>query len=541
MAHDGGTALGAGARSYGEYVHGLSHHWRFLQRLDCFMNPDLAVVLKSPVADEVPQERLIGPNARHKKIDIVVLDILDGVAGGPRPGLNSSGYSGSITARFNNLIPGRQDYDDSTSDELRSFLTEEKPSNVRARLYLVEDLSSDVVEILGSTFKLDPNFFAYHIRRCRTHYVELTRNINLSHPFEGFAQFSDAPSRPYFHLEFRRSYRSVGPAIFHPQSVIVRSVELAENVSNVKEKVSVWTDIEVISGRETLTGIFLFDSAMNAPFLSSGEGKARGILYPKFPATPFEALTPGIQSPLRADYVDTLLSNGHQTAEVEVDDIRAYVLYFVMSRTIAEWSHFADLIEKRLVLLEEGLNTIGSHNSALMSREEPKKGMLLATALKELSFLRTQSQGLNREMTFVASVIRGRLKEAVLHQGLGADLVRLQQMGKSWENRTAAIHATIVAWLSIQEGKLAVEQGESLAKLTLLGFVFVPLGCVATVMSVGTLGSSKAYWIYVLIAVPLTAFTILVGGHVGEMLRKGKRRIGGRGGKLEEDGVAGAE
>lgn len=47
---------------------------------------------------------------------------------------------------------------------LKEYLTEPRDnSSIKLRLFVVEDLSRDVIETLGSHFNIDPSFFREHL------------------------------------------------------------------------------------------------------------------------------------------------------------------------------------------------------------------------------------------------------------------------------------------------------------------------------------------------------------------------------------------
>lgn len=52
-------------------------------------------------------------------------------------------------------------HDTATLKECLSSLSENE--SVKTRLFVVEDLSRDVIEALGNHFKIDPSFFREHI------------------------------------------------------------------------------------------------------------------------------------------------------------------------------------------------------------------------------------------------------------------------------------------------------------------------------------------------------------------------------------------
>jgi hypothetical protein len=105
---------------YHRFVHALCDKWPLLQHLDNFMN--------EPLHRTFPRE---GPKAR-----IAVLDFCD-------TGITSQGT-----------------FDQ--ADKFSTFLDQVQRKG-STRLFLVEDLSRDIVEILGSRFDVDPAFFAWHV------------------------------------------------------------------------------------------------------------------------------------------------------------------------------------------------------------------------------------------------------------------------------------------------------------------------------------------------------------------------------------------
>lgn len=64
----------------------------------------------------------------------------------------------------NGGLPKKKEFTDSATldDHIAGLENEDDPS-VRFRLFVVEDLSRDVIETLGSRYDVDPSFFREHI------------------------------------------------------------------------------------------------------------------------------------------------------------------------------------------------------------------------------------------------------------------------------------------------------------------------------------------------------------------------------------------
>lgn len=96
------------------------------------------------------------PCLNPDKVDVIILDIKqDWTCSEPYV----FGDSTSIDLFFG-PDPDKQRGKRLGYSSLRAFLELPKPADVFVRLFLVEDLSPAMIEALGSTLNLDPNFFA---------------------------------------------------------------------------------------------------------------------------------------------------------------------------------------------------------------------------------------------------------------------------------------------------------------------------------------------------------------------------------------------
>ncbi|KAH8790866.1 hypothetical protein F5882DRAFT_460679 [Hyaloscypha sp. PMI_1271] len=74
-----------------------------------------------------------------------------------------------------------------------SVTKEFRPSSGHRRLFIIEDLTAEVIEALGSRFRIDPAFFASHT----THKIRNTDDIKLDFNVHRniWLELSDEPSR----------------------------------------------------------------------------------------------------------------------------------------------------------------------------------------------------------------------------------------------------------------------------------------------------------------------------------------------------------
>lgn len=85
-------------------------------------------------------------------------------------------------------------------DELHQYLDTPRSETYR-RFIMVEDLSAEVIEFLGSTFKVDPEFFAQHLGDWWTNYKGFSSSENTLHQLG-----SSARKLGFQHFKFRRAY-----------------------------------------------------------------------------------------------------------------------------------------------------------------------------------------------------------------------------------------------------------------------------------------------------------------------------------------------
>lgn len=85
-------------------------------------------------------------------------------------------------------------------DQLRQFL-DTPCTRVYRRFIMVEDLSPEVIEFLGSTFNIDPEFFAQHLSDWWTNYKGFSSSENTLHQLG-----SSARKLEFQHFKFRRAY-----------------------------------------------------------------------------------------------------------------------------------------------------------------------------------------------------------------------------------------------------------------------------------------------------------------------------------------------
>jgi Mg2+ and Co2+ transporter CorA len=92
-------------------------------------------------------------------------------------------------------------------------------------------------------------------------------------------------------------------------------------------------------------------------------------------------------------------------------------------------------------------------------------------------------------------------------QALKPDIDRLKRDSNLWDGRAAALQGIIVSIMSLEETRGQLRQHESVAALTALAFVFVPMTFVATVLGIQNTGPKSSYLLFAEAALPVAVAT----------------------------------
>ncbi|KAL9103295.1 MAG: hypothetical protein Q9163_001637 [Psora crenata] len=398
-------------------------------------------------------------------------------------------------------------------DSLTGFLADsvKDKENVYARLFVVEDLSRDVIEALGTRFDIDPSFFRSHIAdymwyNTRDPWVELP-DLDLT-----------SRKRSYLHVRYvqTRYFRSEESLVKARQEAanfnVLRRVDKDGNwvagvdtagsdVGLVRSRTSLWIRPNK-NGETGLIGILLVD-----PTISEGYPMWGG--YRSLDECPSMNTNPLPGAPSRTSvFEDTIYwttSLKREELANLASDPRILLkkkLYIICS----EWYTLVKYATTRVTQLEWELENPDFQHHA---------GGLDVT-IKKLHVWR-------RRFPIFRTLVSEVLAKVIKRDGfmgcvenhlieLRCDFEILLTDIENLQIRADRIMGVVTAVMSIEESKKAFQQTRSLARLTWLAMTFVPLSFVATLFSMNSnlTTLSKTLWLYVVIAVPLTALVLVV-------------------------------
>ena len=399
--------------------------------------------------------------------------------------------------------------DFSTSRDLAEALN--GPANdhddTSARLFVVEDLSKDVIESFGSRFDVDPLFFRTHIsdymwNNTRDPWVELP-NLDFMASKRSYLHVRYVRTR-YFRTEEELSHARFEAGGFNVLRRIDKDgnwVEGADipgsDVGLIRSNVSLW--IRPNRNEQTgVLGILLID-----PTISAG--------YPLWDGYRTLNDCPSM--------TEDSISQGPPRTSIFEDTI-----YWIQSLNPEEITKIAQdpriLFKKTLLIVcAEWYTLIKYATTRLTQLEWELENPLLQTGLEDsLQKLHTWRRRIPIFNTLLLDVLDKIVNRDTFAFGTANHIQDLRPDFEILSNdinrliaRANAIMATLTAVMSIEESKKAIQQNKSLTRLTWLAATFVPLtfltGFFSMQPSIAEL--TQTIWIYFVAAVPLTAVALL--------------------------------
>ncbi|CAJ2502797.1 Uu.00g101910.m01.CDS01 [Anthostomella pinea] len=481
---------------YLSHIKSLSHfypHLRFLaQWMQVTTSPVKWQFIKSqPNLEAIRQERA-------SRIKVAAVDFASGQG---QPTIERINTRAGLTDRLDSALPSGT-----------------------TRLYIVEDLSRNVIELLGSRLDIDPQFFREQINdylwfNTRDPWVELP-DLDVV-----------ARNRPFFRLQYVHSRYFKNQKIFREAQVqagmfnVLRRLdddsehdslfdEHGAIIALVRSKASLW--IRPSKPGEDTVGVLLID-----PSVTAGHPLWGG--YRPFKTSPPPSESSKVYaSPPRDSLFEDLLFWIAQMPPDDVDAVRdnpRAMAHRMVQIICAEWLTLSRYILARLGQIEweverpdfrpESLKGIDSSlsKSHTWRRRLPIFRNMVADAQKKL-FRENYGPGASAAVKAVTDSPGGtdcisdlRDDFAIVAKGLEDLLAKM--------DRITAVTTAVAAF---EESRRAVEQNRALGRLTYLAVIFAPLSFVSSFFSMSTdvTELSQTFWVYFCVAVPISLGVYLV-------------------------------
>ena len=387
---------------------------------------------------------------------------------------------------------------------------------VEARLYVVEDLSSDVIEALGAKFDIDPHFFRGQISDYMWH-----------NPRDPWAELPtlDVLSRhrpyactPYFQPRYFRDSASLTRAKGEAGAFnVLRRIDSnhrwegredfdqpGSEIGLVRSKMSCWIRKNA-AGEQVVLAILLVDPTIEEGFPLWGG-------YNNFHECPSMRRPSRIADvPPRLPLFEEVIYWTRTLSPADIGSLRQdprLLMKKALLVVCAEWTTLTRYLTTRLTQLEWELED---------TPDTPFRNPTgLDRSLTSLNMWRRRMPVYQEWLAETAGRVicptsfghGGRAD----FSGLQADFAHLQGVLAAVTVRADRIEGSIAAIISIEESKKAMLLNQSAARLTYLAVIFVPLAFVSSLfsMTVDVTQLGRTFWIYFLTAIPLTLLALAV-------------------------------
>ncbi|CAD6569864.1 MAG: hypothetical protein ASARMPRED_003294 [Alectoria sarmentosa] len=397
-----------------------------------------------------------------------------------------------------------------------------KHNDVHARLFVVEDLSRDVIEVLGARFDVDPLFFRGHIsdymwHNTRDPWVELP-DLDIMSRNRSFLHVRYVQTR-YFRSEDslkRAKWEAGGFNVLRrvdKDGNWVPDADIPESdIGLVRSRTSFWIRPNK-PGEKGVLGILLVDPTISEGFPIWGG-------YRNLVDCPSMAVLPVPKGPPRISMFEDVI---HYTSALTPEEITSIAkdprLLFKKTLMIvcAEWYTLVKYATTRITQLEWEIENpdLQSENGGLQITINKLHSWRRRFPIFRTLVLEVLEKVIERDK-FVSSP-ENHVRD------LQKDFKILLSNIEDLQLRADRIMAVVTAVMSIEESKKAFEQNRSLARLTWLAITFAPLSFVTSLFSMNsdlsTLGAT--FRIFFAVALPLTAFVLFLTrfANIGPELR----------------------
>ncbi|RFU34682.1 hypothetical protein B7463_g1654, partial [Scytalidium lignicola] len=411
-----------------------------------------------------------------------------------------------------------------SSDALRVAIkgeVDEKDDPTRQlRLFIVEDLSRDVIEILGAHLDIEPTFFREHIVDYAWYNV---RDRWINHPALNVV----TRRQRWLQLRF------VMPRYFDTKDSFTEGFKEAEcfNVhrrpdddQNVN---SIWDNKDAVVGLTRTRASFWMKSGGCTKYKTVGiilidptikEGRPLWYGYRNWEPTPSVNSHDAPPNPPRTSLYEDLIfwakrPQGFQYLS-DTDPKNAHLpIYALLHLVSAEWLIMCDYIKSRLGQIEWGISYpehfIGKGDSVDMALKKLHVWRRLVPLYREMlneTMQRVFYFPCNGEVTTdaVTPERSGNIS------ALKTDFNQILSYMEEYQQRIDRLTSVVTAIISIADSRRGQDDNRNMAQLTWLATFFIPLSYIASLFSMQAdlSGMGHTYWLYVAIAVPLAIVSL---------------------------------
>ncbi|KAI1435797.1 hypothetical protein GGR50DRAFT_288608 [Xylaria sp. CBS 124048] len=412
---------------------------------------------------------------------------------------------------------------------------EEDPS-LQFRLYVVEDLSRDVIEMLGTKFNVEPDFFRAQIADFAWYNVcdrwRIPPLLDITSRSQNWLQLRYVTARYFRSKEsFQSSFKQADA--FN----VLRRVD--DDLSNksawdepdaivglTRSRAALWLQPEPIL-KEPRIGILLLD-----PTVKQGVPLWRGRRT-LWPTPPYQSAGP--EPPRQKDdfFEDFVFwaqqTNLYRNYDAECVSKAAIPLQVLLHLVTSEWLTMSDYIKTRLNQLDweiikpeffrasqQGVNMLEKLH--MWRRLVPLFREMVAEAIRQIDQFSPQIESSTTH--FVSSSVpamgeqppQNRVQLSLIGH-YQKDYLQVQSQLEEYQRRIDQLTSVVTAIMSIDTSQRGLQDNQNIGRLTWLATIFIPLSLIAGILSIQPDAreiSRYSFMVYFATSLPLAVAIALV-------------------------------
>ncbi|KAJ9638102.1 hypothetical protein H2204_004413 [Knufia peltigerae] len=369
------------------------------------------------------------------------------------------------------------------------------------RYLILENVSPDLVEVVGSEYDIDQEFWVDHALECRP-------NQRVSSMLQ-----SVATEAPFFHVDYARNHRTVDLHLFDDDDDDDDDDQVEKHRSELKAYLG--------AGRP-----HYFRREFNIrPDMQGFQLRERVSVYVKslgqdrWLATTWQSRILPTEGGLGLrEQLAHHLKRGNPLSPLVGHPLSSALLVFMYVALV--WK---DILNRLRIMLERealiGVNPLGPGLQVLERLHEARVNLNYAITAIKNAIIYLGHRGAYPWPTLGISA-RPEPELAVKIQALELDFRQLLAEAEGLGVLVQQSFNTLMSTLSFQEtqssaktGEVALQQSTSMARLTVLAFVYVPLGFVCGVFGMNIQeinGTGDPLWVFFVVLVSLVVATLVV-------------------------------
>lgn len=254
------------------------------------------------------------------------------------------------------------------------------------------------------------------------------------------------------------------------------------------------------------TVLYLFDPLPNWDFQPGSEGSWRFESLPLYP-NPAKARERKRSS--RDELLGHLKDMQPATLDSMVKTHGSAANFFLVQLALSKWSHIAAGADQAIAQHEASISDGGGQGILLEQKSRQALHMRIERMRNRHYLLRHQL--FTSLMTMELLITRwDPFSEAtsMQWQALELDFQRLKRDLDMWDSRALGLQQTILSMMHLDETRLQAQLHGHLARLTILGFFFVPMTFIATIFGIEDTRAQSKEFILSLVLVEIATITM---------------------------------